>query len=238
MSPVFLIGGGRDDHAVRASHAPFVRAVGDGPIAVVVLDEGSETDPARWTRALAVAGARDSHAVVVSPTRPPRAEDVAGAAGIFVAGGWTPGYQEALVAAGGTGWLPPGVPYAGFSAGAAMAASMAIVGGWRLDGVEVCAPEAGEDLDALAVLPGLGLVPFAVDVHAAQWGTPTRLLHAVHAGLADEGWAVDEGTALVAGDGAPRVEGLGCAYRVSRAGDRLSVTLVRGAPAAPAAGQA
>ncbi|MEA2290792.1 MAG: hypothetical protein QOD55_2789, partial [Solirubrobacteraceae bacterium] len=47
--------------------------------------------------------------------------------------------------------------------------------------------------------------------------------------------AVDEGTTLVAGDGPPRVEGLGCAYRVTRAGDRLSVTIAR-APAAAAAG--
>jgi cyanophycinase len=160
---------------------------------------------------------------------------VAGAAGVFVAGGWTPGYQEALVAAAGGGWLAPGVPYAGFSAGAALAARTAIVGGWRLDGVEVCAEEAGEDLDAVTVRSGLGLVPFAVDVHAAQWGTLTRLLHVVGAGLAEEGWAVDEGTTLVAGDGPPRVEGLGCAYRVTRAGDRLSVTIAR-APAAAAAG--
>jgi cyanophycinase len=238
MAPVFLIGGGRGDDAVRASHAAFVRAVGDGPIAVVVLDEGAETDPPRWTRALALAGTRDSHVVVVSPARPPRAGDVAGAAGIFVAGGWTPGYQEALVTAGGTGWLPAGVPYAGFSAGAAVAASTAIVGGWRLDGVEVCAPEAGEDLDELAVRPGLGLVPFAVDVHAAQWGTPTRLLHAVRARLAPDGWAVDEGTVVVVGDGPPRVEGLGCAYRVSRADGGLGVTIVGGTSTATAAGRA
>ena len=49
--------------------------------------------------------------------------------------------------------------------------------------------------------PGLGLVPFAVDVHATQWGTLTRLVHAVDAGLVAEGWAVDNGTVLVAGDG-------------------------------------
>jgi cyanophycinase len=235
MAPVFLIGGGRGDDAVRASHVPFARAVGDGPVAVIVLDEGADTDVGRWTGALARAGARETHAVVVSPARPPQPADVAGAAGVFVAGGWTPGYQEALVAAAGGGWLAPGVPYAGFSAGAALAARTAIVGGWRLDGVEVCAEEAGEDLDAVTVRSGLGLVPFAVDVHAAQWGTLTRLLHVVGAGLAEEGWAVDEGTTLVAGDGPPRVEGLGCAYRVTRAGDRLSVTIAR-APAAAAAG--
>lgn len=35
--------------------------------------------------------------------------------------------------------------------------------------------------------PGLGLVPFAVDVHASQHGTPTRLMHAIDAGLVQEG---------------------------------------------------
>ena len=136
---------------------------------------------------------------------PPSAADLDGAAGVFVGGGWTPGYQEALA-----GWRAPAdLPFAGFSAGAAVAAARAIVGGWRLGGREVCAEEAGEDLDELAVRDGLGLVPFAVDVHATQWGTLTRLVHAVGAGLVDEGWAIDEGTVLVVEDGAVRARGPG-----------------------------
>jgi cyanophycinase len=120
------------------------------------------------------------------------------------------------------------VPYAGYSAGAAIAAERAILGGWRLDRLAVCAPEAAEDLVEVAVAPGLGLVPFAVDVHATQWGTLTRLVHAVAAGLVDGGWAVDEGTALVLGDGGPpHVEGLGGAYRVTRSGGSLTVALAR-----------
>jgi cyanophycinase len=230
MAPVFLIGGGRDDAAVRASHAGFVRAAGDGPIVALVLDEGTDTDPARWIEALRLAGAAEANAIVVSPDTPPRAEQLAGAAGVFVAGGCTPGYREALVTAG-TGWLPRDVAYAGYSAGAAIAATDAIVGGFRRDdGRPVCAEEAGEDLETLTVRPGLGLVPFAVDVHATQWGTLTRLVHAVDAWLAPEGWAVDEGTALVVERGGrdPRVEGLGSAYRVARAGpDALAVTVVR-----------
>jgi cyanophycinase len=230
MAPVFLIGGGRDDEAVRASHAGFVRAAGGGPIVAIVLDEGEDTDGRRWTGALALAGAAAAHAVVVSSERPPARAQVAGAAAIYVAGGPTPGYAEALVAAG-TGWLPPDVPFAGYSAGAAIAAAHAIVGGYRReDGRAVCAEEAGEDLEPLAVRPGLGLVPFAVDVHATQWGTLTRLVHAVDAGRVAEGWAIDEGTALVVErDGAePRVEGLGSAYRVTRGdgGDgRLAVAV-------------
>jgi cyanophycinase len=184
MAAVFLIGGGRDDAQVRASHAPFVVACGAGPIVAFALE-----DPERWEGALRLAGAAD----------------------VFVAGGSTPGYQEALA-----GWRAPAdLPFAGFSAGAAVAATRAIVGGWRLAGRDVCAEEAGEDLDELTVRDGLGLVPFAVDVHATQWGTLTRLVHAVGAGLVQEGWAIDEGTVLVVDAGAVRVEGLGSAYRVA-----------------------
>jgi cyanophycinase len=229
MAPVFLIGGGADPDAVRASHEPFVAAAGGGPIVVFVLDEAEHTDVDRWLGALRLAGADDVRAVVVSPHRPPAAGDVDGAAGVFVAGGWTPGYQEVLVAAG-TDWLPRDRPYAGYSAGAAIAATDAIVGGHRRDdGRDVGAEEAGEDLVALTVRPGLGLVPFAVDVHATQWGTLTRLVHAVDAGLVAEGWAVDNGTVLAAGHGPPRVEGLGSAYHVTRADARLEVEVVRAA---------
>jgi cyanophycinase len=223
MPSVYLIGGGRGEDAVRASHAPFVRAVGERAIVVLVLDEGDDTDVERWTGSLTAAGANEVRPLVVATDRPPAAADVADAGGVFVAGGWTPGYQEALVGAG-TNWLPPDAVFGGFSAGAAIAGEWAIVGGYRLGGRDVCAEEAGEDLEPLTVRPGLGLVPFAVDVHATQWGTVTRLIHAVRAGLAPEGWAVDEGTVLVYdGDRVAGVEGLGCAYRVTGGDLRLEV---------------
>jgi cyanophycinase len=212
MAAVFLIGGGREDAQVRASHTPFVAACGGGPIVAYALE-----DPERWEAALRLAGADDVRCLL----EPPAADDLARAAGVFVGGGWTPGYQEALA-----GWRAPAdLPFAGYSAGAAVAARRAIVGGWRLDGREVCAEEAGEDLDGLEVRDGLGLVPFAVDVHATQWGTLTRLVHAVRAGLVDEGWAIDEGTALVVDDGAISVEGLGGAYRVARREGAVAVSV-------------
>ena len=211
MAPVFLIGGGRGDDAVRASHTSFVDAVAGKPIVAVVLDEGEDTDVERWSASLTLAGATDVRTLVVSKERPPRREDFEGAGGVFVAGGWTPGYHEALA---GSDWLPPDLVYAGFSAGAAIAGRWAIVGGWRRGDREICAEEAGEDLDQLTVLDGLGLVPFAVDVHATQWGTLTRLVHAVRGRLAPEGWAVDEGTTLIYDGGRTRVEGLGVAYHV------------------------
>ncbi|HEY7618506.1 MAG TPA: hypothetical protein VH834_01990 [Solirubrobacteraceae bacterium] len=211
MAPTFLIGGGREDAQIRASHAPFVAACGGGSIVAFALE-----DPERWEGALRLAGATDVRCL----SAPPTADDLGAAAGVFVGGGWTPGYQEALA-----GWRAPDLPYAGYSAGAAVASARAIVGGWRLGERAICAEEAGEDLDQLEVRDGLGLVPFAVDVHATQWGTLTRLVHAVGAGLVDEGWAIDEGTVLVVDGDAARVEGLGGAYRVTRQDGRVAVSV-------------
>jgi cyanophycinase len=161
--------------------------------------------------------------VTVSADRPPRTSDLDGAGGVYVAGGLTPAYRDALVG-DGTAWLDRArdMPYAGFSAGAAVAPSRALVGGWRTRyagrEVAVCAEECGEDLDALTVLPGLGLVPYLVDVHAAQWGTLHRLVYAVlDPANPAEGWAVDENTALEADGGKPvAVHGTGAATRVRR----------------------
>jgi len=202
----FLIGGGREAEQVLPTHRPFVAACGPGPVAVLVADEGDGVDEERWRGTLTAAGAREVRVVALTRGRPP--EDVAGAGGVYVAAGPTPLYAELL-----DGWRPPtGVPYAGFSAGAAIAARRALVGGWRsADGRAVCPPEAGEDLDAVTVVDGLGLVSYAVDVHAAQWGTLGRLVHAVTAGLAPEGWALDEGALLVGGE----VHGPGAAWHVA-----------------------
>jgi cyanophycinase len=213
----FLIGGGRDDAAVVAAHRPFIAALpGAGPVACLVLDEGDETDPARWEGNLRAAGAPGVRVVVVSPSRPPRTSDLDGAAGVYVAGGLTPGYQEVLTA--DPSWLPRDAVYAGFSAGAAVASRRAVVGGWRavVGGAEVavCDDGAGEDLDLVTVRDGLGVVDVLIDVHAAQWGTLGRLCHAVLAEGA-EGWAIDEGTALECRDGRPvAVHGVGAVARV------------------------
>jgi cyanophycinase len=226
----FLIGGGRGDD-VAAAHRPFVRALaGTGPVIVYMLDE-PDVEPARWSSTLAAAGASGSTVITVSTDRPARAPDLDGAAGVYVAGGLTPAYRDALVGHG-TEWLAAaraaGLPYAGFSAGAAIAAGDALVGGWRAThrgtGIAVCDPDFGEDLDALTVRPGLGLVPFLVDVHAAQWGTLNRLVHAVldpaRPGRATEGWAIDEHTTLETDAGVPvAVHGTGAATHVRRTGD-------------------
>jgi cyanophycinase len=208
MPGPFLIGGGREPEDVLPTHRPFAEACGSGTIAVLIADEGDGVDEERWRSALVDAGAPEVRVVVLSAGRPVADDDVAGASGVYVAGGLTPLYAELLA-----GWRPPaGVPFAGFSAGAAVAAQRAIVGGWRsADGGAVCPEDAGEDLEAVTVVAGLGLVPFAVDVHAAHWGTLGRLVHAVDTGLVAEGWALDEGALLVDGE----VYGPGAAWHVT-----------------------
>jgi cyanophycinase len=215
----FLIGGGREPEQVLPAHRPFVAACAGGPIACLIADEGEGVDADRWRTTLVDAGAEDHdvRVVVLSAQRPIADEDVAGAAGIYVAGGLTPLYLEVLA-----GWHPPaGVPYAGFSAGAAIAARDAVIGGWRTtDGRPVCPEESGEDLEVVTVRSGLGLVDHAVDVHAAQWGTLGRLVHAVQCGLVSEGWALDEGAVLIDGE----VHGPGAAWHVARDGRVRRVT--------------
>jgi cyanophycinase len=231
-APVFLIGGGREAPAVLAAHRPFTAALRAGaPVACVVLDEGDETDPARWEGNLRDAGADDVRMLIVSAERPLAPEDLDGVGGVYVAGGLTPGYQEVLTAGAA---LPGDVPYAGFSAGAAVAGERALVGGWKARigdaEVAVCDDGTGEDLDLVEVRDGLGLVPVLADVHAAQWGTLGRLAHAV---LLEgrEGWAIDEGTALVLRDGEPdAVHGVGAAARVRPRDGEASVRFFAAGP--------
>ncbi|MGN6030738.1 MAG: Type 1 glutamine amidotransferase-like domain-containing protein [Thermomicrobiales bacterium] len=233
--PVFLIGGGWTAEAFPETwgrFVPAVNAIGGGRIVCVLLDMDDLDDrtayAGRLTDALASAGAGDGvSAVFVTPERPLQPGDLAGAAGIAVGGGLTPDYQQAIVPSAGEAiaeLVASGVPYAGFSAGSAIAAEAGIVGGWKLPlpagasgrEVPICAEDVSEDEEFLAVRPGIGLVPFAVDVHAAQWGTLARLIHAVRAGAVAAGWAIDEDTALEVSCGeVAAVHGLGSAYHVT-----------------------
>ncbi|MGW3266321.1 hypothetical protein [Streptomyces sp. NPDC001056] len=211
---VFLVGGGWD---LAEVYEPFVRAVaGERRIGCLIVDEGDGgAQFERYARALRKAA---GPACVPVPLLIPlggRFEPesaLAGIDGLLVCGGLTPAYQEAF--AGCLERLPRmlaarGIPYAGFSAGAAVAARRAVVGGWLVDGVPVCPEETGEDLTEVEVRAGLGLVPFAVDVHAAQWGTLPRLVAAVGRGDVPYGVAVDENTLLSVADGKAGVTGAG-----------------------------
>ena len=72
---------------------------------------------------------------------------------------------------------------------------------------------------------GLGLVDFAVDVHATQWGTLSRLVHTIDAKLADEGWAIDENTMLEIGGKNIQVFGAGNAYRIKRQNGKITIDI-------------
>ncbi|WP_327317493.1 hypothetical protein [Streptomyces sp. NBC_01235] len=229
---VFLVGGGWDGTVADVVHGPFLRAAaarsgaggGSAPrILCVLVDEGDGAEQfARYDVALRKAGECTPVPLLV----PVGGRFDVGALsadvdGVLVCGGLTPAYQEAF--AGESGPLSSllverGVPYAGFSAGAAVAARDAVVGGWLVDGVAVCPPDAAEDLEEVEVRPGLGLVPFGVDVHAAQWGTLGRLVAVVAGGRLAHGVAIDENTLVEIGggdgDGRARVAGLGLAHSV------------------------
>jgi cyanophycinase len=241
MIPVFLLGGGWQATAFPLTYGPFLEAArhtGQRRIAIVVAEEPGVDSQARFLQsrgALESLGLDANSAVplIVSAVAPLTQAALVQAAptGILVCGGLTPAYHAALCA--DQSWCSfvhsQHMPYAGFSAGAMIAAAQAIVGGWQraIDGrvIAIADEQAGEDLDMLDIQPGLGLVPFAVDVHASQHGTLTRLLHSVDQGAAEIGWAIDEDTMLSVIDGELRVHGYGSAYRVQRHQSHLAVDI-------------
>jgi cyanophycinase len=242
-SRTFLVGGGWDPAAAVAVHGPFLRAAGEAPrIGCLIVDEGDGA--AQFARYDAVLRSVDADCTPVPLLVPLPAESggefaagfgerfdagAEGLDGLLVCGGLTPAYQEVL-----RGGLPRpltarDLPYAGFSAGAAVAAGRALVGGWLVGGVAVCPEDSAEDLEEVEVRAGLGRVPFTVDVHAAQWGTLPRLIAAVVRDALPHGVAVDENTMVeVDADGRlARVHGRGRAHSVRPAPGADGEVLVR-----------
>ncbi len=227
MTTLHLVGGGWDAASAPRVYGPFLadatgRAGGAPTIACIVLDEGD--GPQRfeqWAAVLTSVAGCDPRPVLVPLGGVLEPARLGSADGLLVGGGLTPGYADALVpvAAEIRSWLSDGDrPYAGFSAGAAVAASRAIVGGWRTGGIPVCPEDTGEDLDELTVVPGLGLTTWSVDVHCAQWGTLPRLIEAVRTEqAAGNGLGIDENTVVtIDPDGRMSVAGTGRAWLVHR----------------------
>jgi len=228
---VHLIGGGRDEKLTAALFAAFIAEARDAAPAplvrmLLVLEADDTESVDRFRGVLAAAGAPDADIRFVVEGEAFELDVLDDVAALAVGGGLTPAYLEAVAPL--TSRLrervEAGMPYLGFSAGAAIAATDAVVGGWLLDGVPIGDEHAGEELDDLAVRPGIGLVRFSVDVHAAQWGTVTRLVAAVDSGAVREGYAIDEHTALVVTPDAPEpsVRGVGAAWHVG-AGQTTSI---------------
>jgi cyanophycinase len=221
---VHLVGGGwgGDARVWRAFLAEAAVRRDVPRIAVVsVRDRDEQEHAATLIAAVRGAGQFEPHVIAVQEgaTIAPDAfpDDLDG---VLIGGGLTPAYREAVLPSAERirGLVAAGRPYAGFSAGSAIAASRALLGGWRAPaGHPVVDEDVAEGLEGLAVQGGLGLVPFSVDVHAAQWGTLNRLITAVEVGLAPEGVAIDEDTAVLVREGAVEVVGTGNAWWVTPA---------------------
>lgn len=240
MGSVFLHGGGGRPEAAAATFGRIAAACGRGLLAVVVADAdpAQDAETAEYYLEVFSDSGRDRAAMLpifVSPEAPLKREvlERARPSLLFVCGGESPFYHAALC--DDRSWVSylndSGAVYAGTSAGAAIAPETAIIGGWLSpDGSprQILFQGAGEGLDRLAVAAGLGLAPFAVDVHASQWGTLSRLVHAVEGGLVTEGWAIDEDTMLEVTPEGVAVYGLGYAYRARRRGVEVAVAIHRG----------
>lgn len=231
-TPVFLIGGGWSDASIKSTYGAFIkRASSNGArkIAIILATDNPEEilqTESTYRNVFKRCGVQDHELSFFwgGPDKEIQFDDLIGSVptGVFVGGGTTPLYHDLLCK--DLSWLDyiisNQIPFAGFSAGAALAAEQAILGGWKVQvgprEIEVLDEDLSEGLDSLAVRPGLGLVPFSVDVHASQWGTVTRLMHAVDLKMVPQGWAIDENTMLHIENGQLNISGLGQAYHLLR----------------------
>ncbi|WP_186321853.1 Type 1 glutamine amidotransferase-like domain-containing protein [Curtobacterium pusillum] len=144
---------------------------------------------------------------------------------LVVGGGVTPHYLDAVAPLVDQIRLlvSDGLPYLGYSAGAMIASDRALIGGWRIGGVEICPEDASEGLDEVELREGLGLVDLTIDVHAVQAGTLARLIASAEAEFVTAGIAIDEDTTLVVGEGALEVRGTGSVWRVVAGEESVAV---------------
>ena len=236
---IFLAGAGPDYDAFPEVFEHFVRALPrpqgtERPARIALVVHSRNRNPqeviADYVRPLHRLISCEVVPVLLAAGSPADPAVFGHADGIVVGGGLTPGYLEGLRASAGAiaARVADGAPYLGFSAGAMIAPARGIMGGYRINRVEVCGEECSENLDEVDIRAGLGLVPFAVDVHAAQAGTLSRTVGAVAAGLVDRAVAVDENTAVFLPDsGAADFEviGSGNCWDIRRTGDGCSVSV-------------
>lgn len=236
------MGGGWSDGGDGIAFATFVDEAADrahrrgvaGPpkVAVIVVRDGDGIEHA--DRLLA----EIAHAGEIDPVVTSLIEGIAAPSGllgdvdgIIIGGGLTPAYLDSLSGIFDEirDRVADGVPYLGFSAGAMIAPDHALIGGWRIGGVAVCAEVTAEELDEVTIVEGIGLIDVTVDVHTAQWGTLSRLVAATSAGLTEGGVAIDESTTLIVSDDGFEVVGSGSVWRVTPSDSRVLVDILAAA---------
>jgi cyanophycinase len=237
---VHLVGGGSSEDYDGEVYREFVaeaaaratasdRTFARIAILVVSIDADSAVrSDGSWTRQILRAGTCDPVVTAIVEGELFESSVLSDIDGLLIAGGLTPAYLDAVTPLIDEIRLlvGDGLPYLGSSAGAAIAAEAAIIGGWKIDGIPVCSEDSGEDLDDVTIAEGLGLVELAIDVHAAQWGTLARLIAATEAGLVEGGVAIDEFTALIISDDSVRVVGRGNAWSVTQHDDGVLVNTI------------
>ncbi|TFD04996.1 Type 1 glutamine amidotransferase-like domain-containing protein [Cryobacterium sp. TMT1-66-1] len=231
---VHLVGGGGDAESDIPVFATFLSEVTaqaftadrDEPIVAIITVGPGSAHAEELAAALGLTA--QARLTVLAPGDVAALTSVSAVDGIIIGGGVTPDYLAALLPIAGEirRQVSAGVPYLGFSAGAMIAAERALIGGWRIGGVEVTPQDVSEGLDEITLAQGIGLLDVTVDVHAAQSGSLSRLIAATEAGLIDGGLAIDENTVLVVGEGALRVLGAGSVWNVSQADGGVLVSTI------------
>jgi len=232
---IHLVGGG--PFAASDAAAPFLAeatarsaAVGRtvpriGLLSVADATGASPSSTADIAEVLGGARAAEVLVTEVAPGQPFSTAVLSDIDALVIGGGRTPDYLDAIAPLVDQIRLlvSDGLPYLGYSAGAMIASDRALVGGWRVGGVEVCPEGASEGLDEVELREGLGLVDLTIDVHAVQAGTIARLIASAEAEFVAAGLAIDEDTVLVVGEGALEVRGAGSVWRVVAGDESVSV---------------
>ena len=164
---VHLIGGGWDDALAATLYEPFIeaaarRAGGTPRILLVVMGTDAESLDyhEKYVHTLGLVGGHELVVERISEGTPFDEATLDGIDGLFVGGGPTPEYHASLAGAYVRirALVSGGMPYAGFSAGAAIAGSHAVIGGWRLDGAQ------WGNLSRLIAVVAAGLAPSGVAI--------------------------------------------------------------------------
>lgn len=227
MRHLFLFGDLRDN--LPDLVGPFVAAAGGAAADIVLLLMGGELSRQylpRYRDPLLAAGAAAVTPILpgADGSLPPAAlAQMRAATGILMGGG-TPARYRDLYATGELGALireryRQGVPYAGVSAGALLAAGTCALAGNRVEAPGNrywVRPLYEAEPQPLILGAGLGLLPGGVvDVHLAEWGALPRLLAVLERTGARFGIGVDEPACVYLQDEAAlTVSGQGRVYLV------------------------